>query len=132
MLFIKGPDAKDVNYFLIRDTMSGGKPTMWSFWTHSEKIGTPDEARDPSFLADLPGEKILPARELNGDRFTAIGQYGVDMEYYIASPTDTPRSTLRWGYRTTVYCRPTGANTRICCCSNCLRTDPTTWLSFPD
>jgi hypothetical protein len=34
---------------------------------------------------------------LKGDRFTAIGQLGVDVEYYIASPSDTPRHTLRWG-----------------------------------
>jgi hypothetical protein len=71
---------------------------MWQMWTVSDKIGTPDEVKDlPAFLADKPGNKILPARELKGDRFTAIGQLGVDVEYYIASPTDTPRHTLRWG-----------------------------------
>jgi hypothetical protein len=48
----------------------------------------------------FPGNQILPARELKGDRFTAIGQLGVDVEYYVASPADgkdTPRHTLRWG-----------------------------------
>jgi hypothetical protein len=48
-------------------------------------------------LANKPGNTILPARELKGNRFTAIGQLGVDVEYYIASPIDTPRHTLRWG-----------------------------------
>ncbi|MBS3762180.1 MAG: hypothetical protein KGZ25_02635, partial [Planctomycetes bacterium] len=28
-----------------------------------------------------------------------VGQFGVDTEYYIASPTDTPRHTLRWGFK---------------------------------
>ena len=54
----------------------------------------------PAVLAKKPGNRILPARELKGDRFTAIGQLGVDVEYYIASPSDgkdTPRHTLRWG-----------------------------------
>ena len=86
---------------MIRDSIrgvKGGQPTMWQMWNVSEKIGTPEEARDVAkFLADKPGNKCLPARELQGDRFTAVGQLGVDVEYYIASPADTPRHTLRWG-----------------------------------
>jgi hypothetical protein len=61
-------------------------------------VDTPDAVRDvAAVLANKPGQKILPARELKGDRFTAIGQLGVDVEYYIASPSDTPRYTLRYG-----------------------------------
>ena len=97
-LFLKDDDPAQPAYLLIRDSLKGGQPTMWQMWTVTEKIGTPEEAKDlTAFLADKPGYKILPARELKGDRFTAIGQLGVDLEYYIASPTDTPRHTLRWG-----------------------------------
>ncbi len=102
VLFLKDDDpSQPGHYLLIRDSVTGPKgpqPTMWQMWTVSEKIGTPDEVRDlEAFLADKPGDAILPARELRGDSFTAIGQLGVDVEYYIAAPTDAPRYTLRWG-----------------------------------
>ncbi|MHB9026507.1 MAG: hypothetical protein ACYC7E_20420 [Armatimonadota bacterium] len=100
VLFVKGKSAADATYLVFRDTVTGGQPTMWQFWTLSEKIGTPDEAKDVAkFLADKPGDKNLDARQLpQGDRYTAIGQQGVDVDYYIAAPTNTPRHTLRWGH----------------------------------
>ena len=102
VLFIKGASARDAGYFLFRDTVSGGQPTVWSMWTLSEKIGTPGEARDlRGFRADAPGNRVAATRPLPGDRFTAIGQFDVDVEYYVALPRDTPRATVRWGYSTT-------------------------------
>lgn len=104
VLFMKGARANDGTYFIFRDTIKGGQPTVWSMWTLSQKIGTPDEAKNlKTFLADAPENNITFARELAGNRFTAVGQFDVDMEYYIALPTDTPRATLRWGYSTTAY-----------------------------
>lgn len=98
-LFLKDDDpAAPGNYLLVRDTIRGDQPTMWTFWTASEKLGTPEETADrEAFLAGAPGGEIVEPRELEGDRFTAIGQWGVDLEYYIAAPSDTPRHTLRWG-----------------------------------
>jgi hypothetical protein len=79
--------------------VSGGQPTVWQFWTLSDKIGMPDQVTDAAaFLADKPGQTNLPARELPAsDRYTALGQFGVDVEYFIASPIKTPRHTLRYG-----------------------------------
>ena len=97
-LFVKDDDPVKTAYLLIRDTVKGGQPTMWQMWTVSETLDTPAKVTDvATVLANKPGYKILPARELKGDRFTAIGQLGVDVEYYIASPSNTPRHTLRWG-----------------------------------
>jgi len=93
-----------VNYLLLRDTVSGGQPTQWHFWTLSQKIGTSSEAANrDAFLKDKPGDKVAPLRELKGNRFTALGQFDVDLEYYIASPLDTPRYTLRYGTRGGAY-----------------------------
>ncbi len=98
VLFLKDDDPAGPNYLLLRDTVQGGQPTMWQMWTVSEKVGTAAEAQDlAAFLQDKPGDTIVPPRELRGDRFTAIGQFDVDVEYYVARPTDTPRHTLRWG-----------------------------------
>jgi len=100
-LFIKDDDPAKPAYLLIRDSVKGpkgGQPTMWQMWTVSETIDTPENVKNvANVLANKPGHTILPARQLTGDRFTAIGQLGVDVEYYIASPSDTPRHTLRWG-----------------------------------
>lgn len=98
LLFLKDADPAGPAYLVLRDTTHGGQPTAWQFWTLSEKLGTPAQAQEPNFLADKPGQTILPARELpQGDRYTAIGQQGVDVEYFIAAPTVTPRHTLRYG-----------------------------------
>lgn len=93
-----------VNYLVLRDTVSGGQPTQWHFWTLSEKIGTPQQAADrEAFLKDKPGNKVCALRELVGDRFTALGQFDVDLDYYIAGPTGTPRYTLRYGTGGSAY-----------------------------
>lgn len=98
LLFMKDADAAGANYLVLRDTINTPQPTIWQFWTLSEKIATPEEARDrEACLADAPGEQTAEPRELRGDRFTALGQFGVDLEYYIAAPQDTPRYTLRAG-----------------------------------
>jgi len=97
-LFLKDDDPSKTAYLLIRDSVKGGQPTMWQMWTVSETVDTPENVKDvATVLANKPGYQILPARELKGDRFTAIGQLGVDVEYYIASPSNSPRHTLRWG-----------------------------------
>lgn len=98
VLFVKGPGATGPNYYVFRDTVSGEQPTRWQYWTISEKIGTPEDVANlHEFLSDRPGNEMRDARQIEGDRFTAVGQYGVDVEYYVASPQNTPRHTLRWG-----------------------------------
>lgn len=106
LVFVKDTDPAGMSYLVFRDTVSGGQPTMWQFWTLSEKIGTPEEAMDrEAFLADAPGMETAPARTLEGDRFTAAGQFEQDVEYYIAAPQDTPRHTLRYGYTGRTFAR---------------------------
>jgi len=99
MLFLKDFDPAGPAYLVLRDSVRGGQPTVWQFWTLSEKLGTAAEAaRAEEFLAEKPGRKILPARKLPpGDRYTALGQFGVDVEFFVAAPAATPRYTLRYG-----------------------------------
>ena len=53
--------------------------------------------RSRAFLADKPGEKLLPARELPaGARYTAMGQFGMDVEYFVASPADAAPHAPLW------------------------------------
>lgn len=104
ILLVKDREPTGPHYFVFRDNVRavGEGPTQWTMWTLSEKIGTPEQARGlDAFLEDAPGAKIVPkARRLpQGNRYTAIGQHGVDTEYYIASPAETPRHTLRWGFK---------------------------------
>ncbi len=110
MLFVRDDDPAHVNYFVLRDTVTGGQPTMWQFWTVSEKIGTPDQLSDrEGFLADAPGKKTAEPRQLRqSDRYTAAGQFDVDVEFYIAEPANTPRHTLRFGVPIHVYPSLTG------------------------
>ena len=105
LLFLKDIEASGPAWLALRDTVVAEKgavqtqPTAWQFWTLSEKVGTPDQVRNADvFLADKPGATNAPARELPmGDRYTALGQFGMDLEYFIVSPSKTPRYTLRCG-----------------------------------
>ncbi len=86
------------HYLVVRDTVQGGA-TRWQMWNASEKLGAATAMADrDAALQAKPGNVIVPAEELpQGDRYTAVGRFGVDLEYFIASPADTPRYTLRWG-----------------------------------
>ncbi len=91
-------------YLALRDTVSGGQPTQWHFWSLSEKLGEAAAAADrETFLADKPGNRHVPLSELTGDRFTAVGQFGIDLETYVAAPASTPRYTLRYGTQAGAY-----------------------------
>ena len=104
LLLSREQEPGGVNYLVLRDTVQGEQPTQWHFWTLSEKIGSPEEVKDrAAFLKDKPGDKITASRELKGNRFTALGQFELDLDYYIASPVDTPRYTLRYGTTGSAY-----------------------------
>ncbi len=108
VLFIKSasPENDDSpSYFLFRDTVTENQPTMWQFWTLSTSIvPTKDAIKDAAKKQPEP-DRTLPSlptdvQELFGDSFTAIGQLGVDTDFFIASPhpgEKSPRHTLRWG-----------------------------------
>jgi hypothetical protein len=91
------PDSP--RYLVLRDTVNGKQPTRWIMWSTSELLDVPAALRDAeACLSHKPGNSNTPARQLpQGDRYTALGKFGVDLEYFIASPADTPRHTLRWG-----------------------------------
>ena len=100
VLFVKGAGKGDVTYFILRDSVKGGQPTVWNMWSLSQKLGaTRDTKNIEAFLADAPGARVTGASRLYGDRFTAVGQFDVDTEYYVSLPEDTPRQTVRWGVR---------------------------------
>jgi len=116
-LLVKDADPSKASYLVLRDTVEGRQPTMWQFWSHSQKLGTPQEIRrykryalpdpvrkqvrgKPQPKTAHPRFRSADARKLTGDRFTAAGDFAMDIEYYVAAPADgkdTPRHTLRWG-----------------------------------
>ena len=104
MLYVQDDHPRGPNYVVLRDSVSGGKPSLWQMWTVSQRIGTPAQVRDlEAFLANKPGTAAVEAHALEGDRFTAVGRFNVDVEYYIAGPRDTERWTMRWGQRYVDY-----------------------------
>jgi hypothetical protein len=104
LLCVQDDKPAGPNYLVLRDSVGGGKPTLWQMWTVSEKIGTPGQVRDlEAFLADKPGNRAVSAHALAGDRFTAVGRFNVDIDYYIASPRDNERWTMRMGQRYVDY-----------------------------
>jgi hypothetical protein len=104
MLYVQDDDPGGPNYLVLRDSVGGGKPSLWQMWTASEGIASPEQVRDlEAFLADKPGKASVAAHRLEGDRFTAVGRFNVDVDYYVASPQDTERWTMRWGQRYVDY-----------------------------
>jgi hypothetical protein len=95
MLFVKSDAEAGPCYIVLRDTVRGGQPTMWHFWTMTNGVTS---ARQKGARENWPlNTSPEPAIKLEGSRFSARGQHGVDLEYFVAAPSDTPRYTLRWG-----------------------------------
>jgi len=104
MLYVQDDDPAGPNYLVLRDSIGGGKPSLWQMWTVSSGLATPEQRPDAEcLLADNAGKTSIDATPLTGDRFTAVGRFDIDMEYYIASPRDTQRWTMRWGQRYVDY-----------------------------
>jgi len=104
MLYVQDDEPAGANYLVLRDSVTGGKPSLWQMWTVSEGIATPEQVQDlEAFLANRPGKAAVEAHAMEGDRFTAVGRFGVDVDYYIAGPRDTERWTMRWGQRYVDY-----------------------------
>ena len=113
-LYVRDDQPGGMNYLVLRDTVTGGQPTQWQFWTLSQRLSAPGGAsavaerkaepledlmaggKPPAAIGLLAEPKLSEASQLQGDRFTALGQFGVDVDYFIASPTNTPRNTLRY------------------------------------
>jgi hypothetical protein len=96
-LYVRDAAADGTNYLVLRDTVTGNQPTQWQFWTLSKRLDVPGATAEAADDDGQPEALNPGAVELKGDRLTAIGQFGLDLDYYIASPTDTPRFTLRAG-----------------------------------
>jgi hypothetical protein len=99
LLTIQDDQPDGWNYLVVRDSTGGPGPSLWQMWTVSERLAAGDQAPDPEDPSSPAAENTpAPARMIAGDRFTAVGRFGVDLEYYIASPRDTQRWTMRWGH----------------------------------
>ena len=91
VLFVKALDQEDPSYLVLRDSVVSDVPTMWLFWTLTRGLC---ESGAPPPRDDAVVRRFRP---LAGDRFSGQGQYGVNLEYFVASPQESPRHTLRWG-----------------------------------
>lgn len=95
VLFVKGDER--ASYLVLRDTVAGGA-SRWQMWTKSHAIAPPADVEErEAFVTEAPGNEATDAREIFGNRFTAVGQFDVDVDYFIAAPAATPRHTLRMG-----------------------------------
>lgn len=92
VVFVKGSGRNEAGYLVFRDTIPTDQPTFWQFWSWSNGILDSASGRSaPSAATVAP-----PTRSLTGRRFTAIGQYGVDLDYFVLSPIEPNGFTLRW------------------------------------
>lgn len=94
LMFVKGESRQEPAYFVFRDTVGAEQPTLWQFWALSNGITAADR-RAPA-VKGVDGT-VRPATPLAGNRFTASGQHGVDLDFFVVSPDDPQAHTLRWG-----------------------------------
>jgi hypothetical protein len=96
--FVKGGGANEAAYLVFRDTVETDQPTLWQFWTWSNGIREVGPGAAPPAV-----ESPSAARALVGRRYTAAGQHGVDLDFFVVAPRDPLAFTLRWG---TQYTKP--------------------------
>jgi hypothetical protein len=97
--FVKGAGKGEPSYLVLRDTVSTDQPTQWQFWTLSNGIAEAGDFQRPRGI--IPDR--LESRPLRGSTFTAFGQQGVDLDFFVLEPAAPEASTLRWG---TTYRNP--------------------------
>lgn len=102
VLFVKSTSEKSPSYVVLRDSVKTNTPTTWLFWTLTKGLAPAESPR-----LNL-GATTRNVTLLHGDHFAASGQFGVDLEYIVATPRDTPRNTLRWGKQQTNPPPPVG------------------------
>ena len=95
-LYVRDETAAGANYLVLRDTVTGNQPTQWQFWTLSRGLAAPGATPPPAVDETEQALPSLKPTRLEGNRFIAAGQFGLDLDYYLASPTETPRYTLRY------------------------------------
>lgn len=95
VLFVKGVKERDPSYLVMRDTVTGNQPTLWHFWSKTNGIREVVGENGPSTRTRFPA--IADARPLRGQNFTGAGQTGIDLDYFVITPTDPRAQTLRWG-----------------------------------
>ncbi len=92
VVFVKGSGNNEAAYLVFRDTIATDQPTFWQFWSSSNGIHDSASARG----APSNAKAASPSRSLTGRQFTAIGQYGVDLDFFVLDPIDPNGFTLRW------------------------------------
>lgn len=92
LAFVKGSAATEAAYLVFRDTVETDQPTLWQFWSWSNGIREVGADGSPPAL-----ESPAAARALAGREFTAVGQHGVDLDFFVVSSPDPSAFTLRWG-----------------------------------
>jgi hypothetical protein len=90
LLFLKpvNGDQEGSHYLVFRDSVSGGQPSEWTLWLMSNGISAVGATARGTAGDRLP----------MSDTYTASGAYGVDVDLYVASPSASPRRTMRWGF----------------------------------
>jgi hypothetical protein len=93
VLVQRDTDPAGPGTIFVRDSVAGGQPTSWQTWFISNGIVPAARQSRPNGVVPT----MLPSRDLEGDRFRALGQFTVDTEVFVAEPRDTRRQTVRWG-----------------------------------
>jgi hypothetical protein len=87
ILFVKDKDCLGPNYFVIRDTLTNGRPADWRIWLATDTIpGSAAPTR--STLNANPGPPLDPSAPLR-----IQGRYGVDLVVYLAETSSGTLST---------------------------------------
>lgn len=99
LLYLQDDAPGGANYLVLRDTVRGAQPSLWQMWTLSRALVAPQRAAAAAAADDRGAESARAAVRLEpGQRYTAVGQFNVDLEYFVASPADSERWTMRMGH----------------------------------
>ena len=98
VMLVKDEASADASLF-VRDDVTGDRPTIWQMWLVSNGVRpldqtasvSPNQIRRP--IATVESGPI----SLPGMRFLATGQFDVDTQIFVAQPSESTCSTLRWG-----------------------------------
>jgi hypothetical protein len=89
-MYIKSTSATGPHYLVVRDRIWGKQPTRWQMWTLSNGIKAGNRRyQSPLRATSLP----------RLDQYTALGQHGVHLEYFVSAPRRGKRYTLTYEHK---------------------------------
>jgi hypothetical protein len=97
ILLVKDPDPLGPNYFVIRDTTTGGGTAEWRLWVNARQDGELPAVPAAGILqAPIARDNLPAAVRIEGETLRFTGEHDVDLDVWLAATDRRPVDACRF------------------------------------